>query len=60
MFVTQLIPESMEITIVGPVDNVCQLVKHGIYHILDRKELGSITGIAESQTNLLPPIYVQT
>jgi hypothetical protein len=41
------------------MDDMRQLVKHGIDHLLDGDELVSVAGVSESKEDFLTGVYIQ-
>lgn len=60
MLIAKLIPERMEFAVVGSVNDVCELVQHGIDDLLDRKKLRSVARISETKEDLVASVHVQT
>lgn len=58
MFITELIPKCVEFAVVWPMNDVCQLVQHSVDDLLNRKELRSVAGVAETEENLLASVHV--
>lgn len=58
VLITKLVPQGVEFTIVWPMHDMTEFVKHRVSDLLDRKELVSVAWIAKPQQDLLAPIYI--
>ena len=54
----QLVPERVEFRIVWPVDNVGELVEHGVCHLLSGEEQGTVAGVSQPKEDLLSSVHI--
>lgn len=59
VFITELVPEIVEVVVVWTPDNVRQLVEKRIHNLLNREELPRVMVVAQSDENPLRPVDVQ-
>ena len=59
MFISQLVPECMEMLIVRSMDVMTQFVQHRVGDLFDWQKLPLISGIAETEADLLVAVDIQ-
>ncbi|KAI6761452.1 hypothetical protein HG531_002005 [Fusarium graminearum] len=60
MFVSKLVPKSVELGIVRTMNNVRQLMEHSIYNIFDGHKLVAISSMPQAKAYLGSSIYIET
>ena len=59
VLVAQLVPEGVELCVVRAVDDVGELVEHGVDYLLDGDELVAVAGVAEPEEDSLAGVHVE-